>query len=370
MYERGFASPPAADSGGYVTLSLVRRARQDARSVREDVLSGATHLADTERTRRYPVEPTPPITEAAAASEHSARIDWRLVAIFYAVCFTLVSLVTLGLYFAGATLGTTGAQLTFQLTIAFLYMPAPLISALITERIGRRRPLIRTTFTGFGRKLPRLLVTYVALSAAVYLAYLLFAFLLGNVVHVPGVGDLVTSQTGLTSNVTTMFSEIAQGHGIEPPSAAELNMPPLGLLYVIALVGGLVAGVTINGLFAYRRGVRVARLPDGRAAAVGRHARQPADRRAVGVVPRADHPAGLQLRTLPLLGHPDDGRAVHALLVPAVEGAPVHRLATHPRHAARRLQRLRRVLPHAACRAKPTRLAAGRAWWARRHWRS
>jgi len=177
--------------------------------------------------------------------------EWRLITVYYAICFSLVSLVALTLYLAGANMSPTSAQLTFQLTVAFVYMPAPLIAALIAERVGRRRPLIRTTFVGFGRKLPRLLLTYVALSVAVYLAYLLFAFLFGNVVHLPGAGELVTSQAGFNQNVMTLISEIAKGQGVAPPTAAELKMPPLGLLYVIVLVSGLVAGVTINGLFAF-----------------------------------------------------------------------------------------------------------------------
>jgi uncharacterized protein len=189
--------------------------------------------------------------EHVPADAAAQRPDWRLITIFYGICFTLVSLVALALRFAGANLGPTSAQLTFQFTIAFLYMPAPLVSALIAERVAKRSPLVRTTFAGFGRKLPRLLLTYAGLSSAVYLAYLLFAFLFGNIAHMPGVGDLVTSQAGLTDNVTLMFSEIAKGRGVTPPSAQSLNMPPLGLLYVIALVGGLVAGVTINGLFAF-----------------------------------------------------------------------------------------------------------------------
>ena len=131
-----------------------------------------------------------------------------------------MSLVSLGLYLAGANMGPTSAQLTFQLTVAFLYMPAPLIAALIAERVGRRSPLIRTTFVGFGRKLPRLLLTYVALSVAVYLAYLLFAFVFGNVVHVPGAGDLVTSQAGLTRERHDDRSpSIAKGQGVAPPTA-------------------------------------------------------------------------------------------------------------------------------------------------------
>lgn len=177
--------------------------------------------------------------------------DWRLVGIFYGICLGFVSLVALGLYLAGANMSTTGAQLTFQLTVAFLYMPAPLVSALIAERVGRRSPLIRTTFHGFGRKLPRLLLTYVGLSLGLYAAYLLFAFLFGNIVHVPGAGTLVTSQAGFVENVTSIFSEMAKERGVAPPSEAELSTPPLGLLFVVTLLGGLVAGVSVNGLFAF-----------------------------------------------------------------------------------------------------------------------
>jgi len=177
--------------------------------------------------------------------------NWRLVTVYYAVCLGWVSLVSLGLYLAGANMGPTSAQLVFQLTIAVLYMPAPLVSALIAERVGRRSPLIRTTFGGFGRKLPRLLLTYAALTAALYLAYLLFAFLFGNVVSVPGAGDLVTTQAGLAQNITTIFADLAKSQGVAPPTPESISLPPLGLLYVIVLVSGLVAGVTVNGLFAF-----------------------------------------------------------------------------------------------------------------------
>ena len=179
------------------------------------------------------------------------RPDWRLIGIFYGVCFSLVSLVALALHLAGANMGPTSSQLIFQLAVAFLYMPAPLISALVAERVGERRPLILTTFAGFGRKLPRLLLTYLALTVALYFAYLLFAFFFGNVVHLSGAGELVTTQDGLVNSITTLFSDIAKGQGLTPPTASELEMPPLGLLYVIVLVGGLVAGVTVNGLFAF-----------------------------------------------------------------------------------------------------------------------
>ena len=176
--------------------------------------------------------------------------DWRLVAVFYGVCLGWVSLVALGMFLAGANMSPTGAQLVFQLTVAFLYMPAPLVSALIAERVGKRRPLIRSTFRGFGRKLPRLLLTYVGLSVAVFVTFLLLAIVCGNVLHVPGVGQLIGSQSELNRNLTALMSQVPSGRGAASPGRT-LNMPPIGLLYVVALLGGLSAGLTVNGLFAF-----------------------------------------------------------------------------------------------------------------------
>ena len=194
------------------------------------------------------ISPAPGSAPPAAAA---GTTDWRLVTVFYAVCMSLVSLLTFGLYLAGANMSTTSAQLTFQLTIAFLYMPAPLVSALIAERVGKRSPLIRTTFVGFGRKLPRLLLTYVGLSAAIYLAYLLFALPLRQRGAGAGSRRPRHDPGGTHLNITALFSEIAQSQGAAPPPPSRSTCRPWALLYVIALFSGLVAGVTINGLFAF-----------------------------------------------------------------------------------------------------------------------
>ncbi len=197
------------------------------------------------------MESAPAAPAPASQVASTRRPDWRLVAVFYVICFVWVSLVALGLFLAGANMSPTGAQLVFQLAVAFLYMPAPLVSALIAERVGKRRPLIRSTFEGFGRRLPRLLLTYVALSAAVFVTFLVLAIVFGNVLHVPGVGQLIGSQTELNRNLTALMSQVPNGQSAAAPASRTLNMPPIGLLYVVALLGGLSAGLTINGLFAY-----------------------------------------------------------------------------------------------------------------------
>lgn len=193
-----------------------------------------------------PTTATPtPITNAAPARTP----DWRLVAVFYGVCFAWVSLMALGLYVSGKTMSASSAQFTFQFTVAFLYMPAPLVAALVAERVGRRSPLMRTTYQGFGRKLPRLLLSYVGLSTAVYVTFLLLGFVSGTALHVPGVGEFVASQSELKRNLAAIIPGFVQGATPRPEQA--LSMPPLGVLYVFTLIGGLLAGLTINGLFAF-----------------------------------------------------------------------------------------------------------------------
>ncbi len=190
------------------------------------------------------------LSSPAPQADAARKVDWRLVSIFYGMSLVWVSLVALGVHLAGGNMSATTAQLTFQLTIAFLYMPAPLVAALIAEKIGKRRPLIRTTFAGFGRKLPRLLLTFAGITAAIYAAFLLFAFVLGNVAHVPGVGQLVTSQAQLEQSVAALVP-LGKGQGDPSAPTPAPNFPPLGLMYVLALVSGLTAGLTINGLFAF-----------------------------------------------------------------------------------------------------------------------
>jgi membrane protease YdiL (CAAX protease family) len=179
------------------------------------------------------------------------RPDWRLIAVFYGVALGWVSLVALGLYLVGANMSATSAQLVFQLSVAFLYMPAPLVAGLIAERVCKRKPLIRTTFAGFGRKLPRLMLSYAGISIATFLAMAGLALLLGNLLHLPGAGDLVTSQAGLKEHLTTLFNEMAKNRGAAAPSDAMGSIPPIALLYLLAPLTGITAGLTINGLFAF-----------------------------------------------------------------------------------------------------------------------
>jgi uncharacterized protein len=173
------------------------------------------------------------------------RPDYRLVAVFYAIAFGWVCLVALALNLAGVRSMSLGVALIAQLTVGFLYMPAPMIAALIVERMAGRGYLIKTTFRGFFRKLPRLLGTTVVVVFSVYALMVGGVFLLGNLLHVPGVGEFVLTADGMSRNIGALLG---------PEAAARAtggNAPGPVVLLLIGAFAGIAAGFTANGVFAF-----------------------------------------------------------------------------------------------------------------------
>ncbi len=91
--------------------------------------------------------------------------------------------------------------LVFQLTIAFLYMPMPFVAGVIVERVAGRRLLLWDTFADFGRKWWRIGLFSVLTAVAVYVTNMGLVVLLGNALHVPGVGYLVATQQAVLGNL-------------------------------------------------------------------------------------------------------------------------------------------------------------------------
>lgn len=178
----------------------------------------------------------------SAAAEGPARVAWARVGIFYGIALGMVSL--LGIVFAVLHVDMTVGvpALVFQLSVAFLYMPMPLVAGLVVERVAGRRALLRTTFSDFGRKWWRIGLFSAIASLGFYLVNMGLVLLLGNVLHVPGVGHLVATQQAVLDNLRVVVGR---------PLPANAGMPPVPLLYVLGAVGGLVAGFTVNGLFAF-----------------------------------------------------------------------------------------------------------------------
>jgi len=133
------------------------------------------------------------------------RPRYRLVVAFYAMALGWVSLVALALYALGFHSMSAGTALAAQLTVGFLYMPAPMVAALIVERMAGRGYLIRTLFDGFWRKLPRLLVASACVVLGAYGLMVAGVFVLGNVLHVGGVGEIVSTQAALAENISQLL---------------------------------------------------------------------------------------------------------------------------------------------------------------------
>jgi len=173
------------------------------------------------------------------------RPRYRLVVAFYAMALGWVSLVALALYVLGFHSMSAGTALAAQLTVGFLYMPAPMVAALIVERMAGRGYLIRTLFDGFWRKLPRLLVASACVVLGAYGLMVAGVFVLGNVLHVGGVGEIVSTQAALAENISQLLGPLAPS----APTASSLPAPLL--LLAIGGLAGIAAGFTVNGVFAF-----------------------------------------------------------------------------------------------------------------------
>jgi len=181
---------------------------------------------------------------AAGATETPTRVEWNRVAEYYAIAFGFACLLGLGLWVAGANLISGSAALVFQLTLAFFYMPLPIVAGLIVEKRMGRGYLLGVEKRTILRNIGRVALISFATAIGIYLANLGVTLLLGNVLGIAGVGRLVTSQAEMLSAISESM----------PAAATQANLaatPPVGLLYTLWPFVGIIAGFTINGLFAF-----------------------------------------------------------------------------------------------------------------------
>jgi membrane protease YdiL (CAAX protease family) len=144
---------------------------------------------------------------------------------------------------AGGLLSVLGVDLTSiagTVLIAVLYMPSPLVAALIAER-GLR--LFRL---GLPRRAVRPAGSYFLLPAGAVIGFVLLflvAVLLGgNGLGIDVLGRLALTQDQIMAGAAELLGRRAVDAAGPPP--------PVALLLLAGLWGALVAGWTINGLFA------------------------------------------------------------------------------------------------------------------------
>jgi hypothetical protein len=127
-----------------------------------------------------------------------------------------------------------------QILIALLVMPAPAAAALVTSRVMHRQRLSQDGLRLLGVNWRA--VAVVPLAFVLFaLLYLLLLQLLGNVGQLPGVGQLDVHGAAIVDNLRRLNPGL--------PTTA-IRPPPDSLLIPIFIGGALLAGVSINALFA------------------------------------------------------------------------------------------------------------------------
>lgn len=177
------------------------------------------------------------IDHAVAAA--AATVSWRRVWSFYAIAFGGAVLAAVIVWVATQAAGPTVGQAA----TAVLYMPLPIAAALIVERVAHRRPVMADEFARWRSSFWRTLARSAAWAVIVTLAVLAAAFgvaAIAGALSVPGAGRLVPSDAEFQQLMAQLVPGLAPG-----------RVPPLWLVVVMGVVGGLAAGVTVNAVFAF-----------------------------------------------------------------------------------------------------------------------
>ncbi|HYP46960.1 MAG TPA: hypothetical protein VEQ66_17405 [Propionibacteriaceae bacterium] len=203
------------------------------------------------------------------------------LSLFLAISLGWSALVGLGLFLAGVEL----SSVVGVVVMAVLYMPAPMVAAVIAER-----GLVRSRFrlpARRGRPIAIFLVTPVLLAVLFVLLYLGVVLVGVDLLGLPSFGTVATAAAAIAEGAAKLV-------GAEAVAAAG-PPPPASVLLLAGIWGAAVAGWTINGLFAMgeeygwrglmwdalqHRGIVQANLVIGS---------------VWGLLARARHPAGLQL---------------------------------------------------------------------------
>jgi membrane protease YdiL (CAAX protease family) len=156
--------------------------------------------------------------------------------IFLVIIFLWTWLIGAVMHFANIDL----SSIQGIILIAVLYMPSPLVAALIAEK-GLVKSRIKVPYLRSKQMVVFLLapVLAIVLFTALYFAVI---YLLGNVLQVPVFGHIATTSVEIMKGAADLVGQQAVNEAGTPP-------PPI-VLIVASVWGAIVAGWTINALFA------------------------------------------------------------------------------------------------------------------------
>ncbi len=188
------------------------------------------------------------VSQSEAQVQFTPKVRWGRVALFYGLAFGWVCLVAGALFVLGQrNLSGVAGPTVVTTVLALLYMPAPLVAALIVERLDGRPPLIRSTLDRFWLRLPRLALVVALVVAAVLLGMIGVTWLAGNLLGLPGAGTVLFGQQDLVANALTLVPAM---HA-DQVAALNASIPSFWGVVGLAFGGAVLAGFTINGVFAF-----------------------------------------------------------------------------------------------------------------------
>ncbi len=159
------------------------------------------------------------------------KVNRKKVRTFFLVLICILIPVTL---FGWLTKDTT----YWTYILAGLYMPMPAAAAIITQKLIYHQPIRELGFSKINFKW--LLLFPIGTSLIMFSALLLGSLILGNLLNVPGFGYI-------TEDTLTMIRNIVPA---DVPIPSDTNLPPVGVLIPLTFISAVLAGFTINGLFA------------------------------------------------------------------------------------------------------------------------
>jgi uncharacterized protein len=178
------------------------------------------------------------------------RVRWGRVGLFYGIALGLALLITAALYVLGQrNLASGEAAAWVAVVLALGYMPAPLVAALIVEKLDGRGFLLSRVFNrGLIKRLVRLVVVTLVVVASLIGGLLAASWVAGNVAGVNGAGRVLFTSDDLVANTIANA-----GSSMDAAQVATLSsqMPNLWVLMVITVVSAVLVGFTINGVFAF-----------------------------------------------------------------------------------------------------------------------
>ena len=170
-------------------------------------------------------------------------IAWRRVGLFYGIAFGGAVLVALFIWALQLLMGPAASVATLA-AAALLYMPLPLVAGLIVERTAGRRPLIAGEWQALRRSFWRTYGRNALVAVVAILAILAVGFAVAwaaGALGIPGAGHLAATEDELRRRMLEVV----------PGLTETTALPPVPVIGFTGIVQGTLAGLTINGLFAF-----------------------------------------------------------------------------------------------------------------------